>query len=145
MDENIDARLSPEVMQQIAALGDTPATDNDMATELRLLFPAFFFDHAAGQKFVATIGPENSHAKTCNLLQQNLGTYDLTTGLAKLHIPTIIIQGRQDPLDPEMAAETRDAIHGAKLIILERAGHFSWLENHADFTTALSGFLKTLH
>ncbi len=145
MDENIAARLSSEIMQQIAAIGGTPATDKNMATELRLLFPAYFFDHAAGQRFVSTISPENSHAETSNLLQGNLGTYDLTVGLAKLHIPTIIIQGRQDPLDPEMAAETRGAIPGSKLVILERAGHFSWLENLADFTTALSDFLKPLH
>ena len=61
--------------------------------------------------------------------------------LAKLHIPTLIVQGRQDPLDPEMASEARDAIPGAKLIILERAGHFSWLDNPTDFNAAVQPFL----
>ena len=55
-----------------------------------------------------------------------------------------IVQGRQDPIDPEMAAEARDAIPGAKLVLLERAGHFSWIENPTAFTAALAEFLKTL-
>ena len=89
--------------------------------------------------------PATCHALTSNLLQSAMPTYDITPGLAKLHIPTLILQGRQDPLDPEMASEARDAIPGAKLVILERAGHFSWLEAPDPFTHALDDFLAPLH
>ncbi len=44
-----------------------------------------------------------------------------------------------------MASETRDAIPNAKLVILERAGHFSWLEAPAAFTKAIDDFTASLH
>jgi proline iminopeptidase len=147
MMDNVTPRLTPEAMQQLAAINTdkTLSDDAKMAAGIRIFFAADFYDRAAAAKFALTMTPEACHALTANLLQSAMPTYDITPGLAKLHIPTLILQGRQDPLDPEMASETRDAIPGAKLIILERAGHFSWLEAPAPFTQALDAFMTPLH
>jgi proline iminopeptidase len=147
MMDNVSVRLSPETMKQVAAIDadTTKSADAKMAAEISLLFAADFFDRDAAAKFALTMTPEVCHALTSSLLQKAMPTFDLTPGLAKLHIPTVIVQGRQDPLDPEMASETRDAIPGSKLIVIERAGHFSWLDNPAAFTAALDDFLKPLH
>jgi len=144
MMDNVSVRLSPETMKQLAAINSSDKSpDAKMAAGISLLFAADFYDRDAAAKFALTMTPETCHALTSGLLQKAMPTFDLTTGLAKLHIPTLIVQGRQDPLDPEMASEARDAIPGAKLIILERAGHFSWLDNPKDFNTALQPFLAT--
>ena len=144
MMDNVSVRLSPETMKQVAAINSTnDSPDAKMAAGVRIFFAADFYDRAAAAKFALTMTPETCHALTANLLQTAMPTFDLTPGLASLHIPTLIVQGRQDPLDPEMASETRDAIPNAKLTILERAGHFSWLDNPKDFTTALEPFLAT--
>jgi len=142
MMDNVSVRLSPETMKQVAALDSSDKSpDAKMAAEISILFTADFFDRAAAAKFALTITPETCHALTAGLLQQATPTFDLTADLAKLHIPTLIVQGRQDPLDPEMASEARDAIPGAKLILIERAGHFSWLDNPTDFSAAVQPFL----
>ena len=142
MMDNVAVRLSPETMKQVAAIDSTnDSPDAKMAAEVRIFFSADFYDRAAAAKFALTMTPETCHALTSSLLQKAMPTFDLTPVLAKLHIPTLIIQGRQDPLDPEMASEARDAIPGARLIILERAGHFSWLDNPKDFTATLEPFL----
>jgi proline iminopeptidase len=141
--DNVSVR-SPETMKQLAAINSSDKSpDAKMAAGISLLFAADFYDRDAAAKFALTMTPETCHALTSGLLQKAMPTFDLTTGLAKLHIPTLIVQGRQDPLDPEMASEASDAIPGAKLIILERAGHFSWLDNPKDFNTALQPFLAT--
>jgi proline iminopeptidase len=147
MMDNVAPRLTPETTQQLSAINTdkTLSEDAKMAAEIRILFAADFYDRAAAAKFALTMTPESCHALTANLLQTAMPTFDLTPGLAKLHIPTLILQGRQDPLDPEMASETRDAIPGAKLVILERAGHFSWLEAPETFTRALDEFMAPLH
>jgi len=142
MMDNVAVRLTPETMKQVAAIDSTnDSPDAKMAAEVRIFFAADFYDRAAAAKFALTMTPETCHALTSSLLQKAMPTFDLTPGLAKLHIPTLIVQGRQDPLDPEMASEARDAIPNAKLIILERAGHFSWLDNPKDFTATLEPFL----
>ena len=143
MMDNVTPRLTPEAMQQLSAINTdkTLSDDAKMAAGIRIFFAADFYDRAAAAKFALTMTPETCHALTSSLLQKAMPTFDLTPGLAKLHIPTLIVQGRQDPLDPEMASEARDAIPGAKLLILERAGHFSWLDNPTDFSAALQPFL----
>ena len=144
MMDNVAVRLTPETMQQVATIDATnDSPDAKMAAGVRIFFAADFYDRAAAAKFALTMTPETCHALTSSLLQKAMPTFDLTPGLAKLHIPTLIVQGRQDPLDPEMASEARDAIPNAKLIILERAGHFSWLDNPKDFDAALQPFLAT--
>ena len=147
MQDNLAPRLTPEAMQQLGAISSdsTLSDDAKMAAGMRTIFATYFYDRAAAAKFVLTMKPEACHALTANLLQAALPTFDITPGLAKLHIPTLILQGRQDPLDPEMASEARDAIPNAKLIILERAGHFSWLEAPTPFTQALDAFAEPLH
>jgi proline iminopeptidase len=147
MMDNVSVRLAPEVMQQVAAIDadKTLSADAKMSAEIRLLFAADFFDRAAAAKFALTMTPATCHAATSNILERATPTFDYTADLAKLHIPTVIIQGRQDPLDPEMASEARDAIPGSKLIVIERAGHFSWLDNPTAVTTALNDFLTPLH
>lgn len=147
MQDNLAPRLTPEVSHQLSTIGtdNTLSDDAKMAAGMRILFPSYFYDRAAGTNFALTITPATCHVLTVNLLQSAAGAYDLTPGLAKLHIPTLILQGRQDPLDPEMASEARDAIPNSKLVILERAGHFSWLEASTPFTHALDEFTTPLH
>jgi proline iminopeptidase len=142
MMDNVSVRLSAETSKKMAAVSESKESpDAQMAAGLRLFFPADFFDQAAAAKFVQTMTPGTCHAATARILETAMPTYDLRPGLAKLHVPTLVLQGRQDPLDLAMAAETRDAIPGAKLVIVERAGHFSWLDNPGGFTEALNSFL----
>lgn len=142
MMDNVAPRMTPEMSRQLAEIGASKdAPDARMAAEIRLFFAADFYDRTAAQRFNATMTAESCHAATSELLETALPTFDLTPGLAKLHVAALIVQGRQDPLDPQMASETRDAIPGAKLVILERSGHFSWLENTKAFTEAVEGFL----
>ena len=146
MEDNLKPRFTPDDLKQIAALeaDKTLTTDARMLAENNIYFAADFYDRALVPQFLATQKPGSFHLKTVMLLMKAMPSFDYTAGLAKLHIPTLIVQGRQDPIDPEMAAEVRDAIPGAKLVIVERAGHFSWIENPKAFTAALDEFLKGL-
>jgi proline iminopeptidase len=52
----------------------------------------------------------------------SLGDYDLTTSLAGVRVPTLIVHGREDPIPVEASAAAADAL-GADFRILERCGH----------------------
>ena len=141
-DENIESRLSEAELKRAMDLDGKTVTDALMAEEAKLTFSnAYFFDRAVGRKFGETMTAENCHGQTSLLLMTEWGSYDLRPDLAKLHIPTLILEGRQDPLDLELASETRDAIPGARLVTLEKAGHFSWLEQPKIFAETITDFL----
>jgi proline iminopeptidase len=142
--DNRSLRLPPDTAKKLAAISESgQSPDEQMAASGRLLFAADFFDQAAAAKFVLTLTPATCHAATAAILHTTMPSYDLVKELNTLHVPTLVLQGRQDPLDPTMAAETRDAIPGAKLVLVERAGHFSWLDNPGEFAKELDGFLDT--
>jgi pimeloyl-ACP methyl ester carboxylesterase len=70
---------------------------------------------------------------------------DATSQLAQIRVPTLVLVGRDDAATPVAAAEKLTAgIPGAKLVILEKAGHLSNLEQPEGFNRAVRDFLASL-
>jgi pimeloyl-ACP methyl ester carboxylesterase len=62
--------------------------------------------------------------------------------LASIHVPTLVMWGRQDELIPLASGEKlRDGIRGAKLVVFEQCGHVPQIEKSAEFNRALLEFL----
>ncbi|SEB62283.1 alpha/beta fold hydrolase [Terriglobus roseus] len=142
------ARLGPAEqarMAELSKLGNTGTVAQQNARQiemLRMTFEAEFVDKEAGHRFAQTMTVDNFHMGTSAVLETALPDYDERPALAKLHIPTLIVQGRQDSLDPDLAALTRDAIPDAQLVIAEKAGHFGWLEQPEFYRTTIETFLR---
>jgi pimeloyl-ACP methyl ester carboxylesterase len=70
---------------------------------------------------------------------------DSTYILAAIDFPTLIIVGAEDQLTPPAEAESlRDGIRGARLQIIEGAGHLSNIERPVEFNAALIAFIESL-
>lgn len=62
--------------------------------------------------------------------------------LGSIHVPTLVMWGRQDELIPLASGEKlRDGISGAKLVVFEQCGHVPQIEKSAEFNRALLEFL----
>jgi 3-oxoadipate enol-lactonase len=70
---------------------------------------------------------------------------DSTPLLAHVSVPTLVITGDEDEMIPvDESRRMADAIPGARLVIVPRAGHLSNLEQPDAFNNALNTFLTTL-
>jgi pimeloyl-ACP methyl ester carboxylesterase len=70
---------------------------------------------------------------------------DAHPGLGAVAVPTLVIVGRDDVLTPPAQAEALVAgIRGARLVVLDGAGHLSNLERPARFNEAVRSFLDGL-
>ena len=57
-------------------------------------------------------------------------------------MPTLLVFGDQDPLTPPTVGEyMQEHISGSELIIIEKAGHMTNLEQPAAFNRAVLSFL----
>jgi pimeloyl-ACP methyl ester carboxylesterase len=54
--------------------------------------------------------------------------YDLLPKLRRLAMPSLVIRGEDDFVPVEVSAHIAEAIPGARLAVLPRCGHFSYLE-----------------
>ena len=66
---------------------------------------------------------------------------DVTARLRQITCPVLVLVGAQDPgTPPEMAAEIRDNLPGAQLIVIDSAAHLANLERPAAFYWAMEQF-----
>lgn len=66
--------------------------------------------------------------------------------LPAIDFPTLILVGAEDGLTPVAEAESlRDGIRGARLQVIEGAGHLSNIERPHEFNAALIEFIESLH
>jgi len=74
-----------------------------------------------------------------------LGEVDLRPMLAGLRQPALIIAGRNDRVTlPAAARWLAQALPGAKLLEISRAGHAPFISHHAQVAAAIRGFIDTL-
>jgi pimeloyl-ACP methyl ester carboxylesterase len=67
---------------------------------------------------------------------------DSTPTLAAIHVPTLVVVGREDSVTPPAAAEALHAgIAGSAIVVIPEAGHLTSLEQPAAFNAALAHFL----
>jgi 3-oxoadipate enol-lactonase len=67
---------------------------------------------------------------------------DRSAGLPRIAVPTLILVGEEDELTPpEESRRMAEAIPGARLEVLQGAGHLSNLEATEDFNRILTEFL----
>jgi 3-oxoadipate enol-lactonase len=70
---------------------------------------------------------------------------DARSGLDAIAVPTLVVVGRDDTLTPPAQSEAlAGRIRGARLVVIDGAGHLSNLEQPARFNAAVRGFLESL-
>ncbi len=153
--DNIRAALSADDQQSVRLLErygalagqHPPAADmrqeaNDVITEyFNIILKGYFYDKSKAKEIA--LAPGDMEPMIGNLVIGSLGknNWDLKSRLEQLNIKTLIIQGRQDPIDLETARDIHNAIKGSRLVVIERCGHFPWIEQPAAFYEAVRGFL----
>jgi pimeloyl-ACP methyl ester carboxylesterase len=71
--------------------------------------------------------------------------FDLSETLAQLDLPVLVAVGDKDRLTPPASARHMvEAIPGAKLLLLEDAGHSAFLEEHEVLDAAIADFARAV-
>jgi len=89
---------------------------------------------------LSRVNPEIIHGdfSACNSL-------NITEAVARIRIPTLVICGAEDKMTPPSLSQfIRDRIPGARLTLIEGAGHFVMMENPEAFNAALADFVNAL-
>jgi len=94
---------------------------------------------------VRTMIESNSHAGIAAAQRAMAARRDSTDLLPEMDLPVLVISGAEDNLTPVAEADSmRQAIKGARLKVIEEAGHLSNLERPDEFNGALLEFIESL-
>jgi proline iminopeptidase len=131
--DNVSLRLTSG---QSAAARQSPS--------VKAMLPGYFYGQDAAQKMIATFREDSYHDDVGQLLaaEEMAPGVDLRPALQQLALPALVIAGRQDPMDPGMQYEIHLALRNSQLVLLDRCGHFAWLEQPEGFYRAIREFLS---
>lgn len=94
---------------------------------------------------VRTIIESNSPAGIAGAQRAMAARRDSTDLLSEMDLPVLVISGAEDNLTPVAEADSmRQAIKGARLKVIEEAGHLSNIECPDEFSGALVEFIESL-
>ncbi len=75
-----------------------------------------------------------------------LRTFDWRKELPNITCPTFIVVGDQDWINrPEQSEETSRLIPKSQLTIIQKSGHFIWIDQEKKYLTAVTNFLKSIN
>lgn len=100
---------------------------------------AYFADPKKAAPLIDSMDEESFHDGVFWGIVFQMMALDLREGLEKVKAPVLVLHGKQDPL--ETAEEVHATFPGSKLVMIENAGHFPWLEQPEVFYRALGEFL----
>jgi proline iminopeptidase len=112
---------------------------------LRTFFRASFADPSLASQLDIHEDQRTSHnmMPVATLVMGPLGpNFDLWPEVATIRVPTLIVHGAEDLVPLEMPRELAQKIPGAQLVVIERAGHFPYVEKPAETFAAINQFLS---
>ncbi|MEJ2086168.1 MAG: alpha/beta fold hydrolase, partial [Acidobacteriota bacterium] len=79
-----------------------------------------------------------------SLILQSAGEFDLHEALTTLTVPTLVLHGDADPMPLAYAERIHQSIPDSRLVVLERSGHWVFVDAIDQITTAVEEFLSDL-
>ncbi|HEX6639529.1 MAG TPA: alpha/beta hydrolase [Thermoanaerobaculia bacterium] len=140
---NLAARFTEEEKATVRKWSDKELLKNDHKRAVleitKAKTPAYFADRTKAQLLIEPMTEESFNDAVFWSVVMQMGALDLRSGLEKLKAPVLVIHGKQDPL--ESAEEVHATFSGSRLVIVENAGHFPWLEQPKQVFGPLTEFL----
>jgi pimeloyl-ACP methyl ester carboxylesterase len=94
------------------------------------------------KSFADKLAKHDGYTVRAILSSPNLASERLDDRLAQIHLPTLVVWGKQDTLLPITSGERYAAgIAGAKLVSLDQCGHVPPVEKTAEFVPVVEAFL----
>lgn len=143
--EAIRRKASPDFSWLNAHINDTEPTDDKEYTEyFRQRVGFFVYDP---RKYAPIIARQLSNTMSASVHQAFEESPPVEqspplSDLSKITAKTLIVVGRQDPVCPLAESETiHRSVQGSRLVAIDQAGHFLWVEKPDEFFDAVNTFL----
>ena len=97
------------------------------------------------KKYVPVIAERltQSNMQVNNLIWQDLRKikFNCAPGLSTFNKPVLIIQGKQDIVDPKLAEKAHRILKNSKLVFVDHSVHYGWLDNKEQYLGEIEKFI----
>ena len=145
---NLVARLQPKDRARLDAFIELQESGSEeptlVAQILTTLWPSYsyVYDEVPAPRPLRLEVPLSDVPDTMASVEAHWAAGTLERGLPGLQLPALLIHGVADPLPSSASVETAALIPGARLELIERSGHFPWLERRGEIRPMVEAFLS---
>lgn len=132
-----------------AILVAPPATEYELQAldnESALVAPCYWHDLANTEKHGAAFAATTTALQPYQgVAHSHLADFDFVSRLPDIPAPTLIVVGASDGVTSlSQSQRLRLGLTNSKLLVIEKAGHFPWLEEPEAFFAGIQAFLPAL-
>jgi proline iminopeptidase len=132
---------APEIQRERAELAASGLRAADPAAYRQRAFELSVAGYFADPQRAADLTPFRVVGRVQQSVWQSLGDFNLLDDLGAVRCPTLIVQGRQDPI-PIASSESAARAMGADFVPLDACGHVPYVEQRTALFAALRSFLR---
>ena len=144
--DNLWSRLLPSDKELAEYWTDSIIVANDFKRARfeyqQAIFPAYFYDRKNSLILTQKLKPEDWNIDVWRLIWRDMNKIDLSEISRSYNKPVLVQHGRQDPIGELIPFVVSETYPNSKLVFIEQAGHFPWLEQPEIFTEAIISFLN---
>ena len=145
---NLVSRLRPRDRARLDAFIELQQSGDEeptlVAQILTTLWPSYsyVYDEVPAPRPLRLEVPLPDVPDTMASVEAHWAAGTLERALPKLDLPALLVHGVADPLPSSASIETAALIPGARLELVERSGHFPWLERPDHVRPLVEAFLS---
>jgi proline iminopeptidase len=132
----------PAIQAMRDELAASGLRESDPEAYRQRAFEASVAGYFANPSRAADLTPFRVIGRIQQSVWESLGDFDLTVDLASVHVPAIVVHGRQDPIPLESSESIAKSLH-AELVPLDDCGHVPYVEQPERLFSALKRFLHS--
>ena len=144
--DNLWSRLLPSDKELAEYWLDSIIVANDFKRARfeyqQAIFPAYFYDRKNSLLLTQKLKPEDWNIDLWWFIWDDMDKIDLSEISRSYNKPVLVLHGRQDPVGELIPLVVSQTYPNSKLVFIEQAGHFPWLEQPEVFTEAILSFLN---
>jgi proline iminopeptidase len=121
-------------------LNDSALRERDYAAYRQRAFELSVAGYFANPQRAESLTPFRVLGRVQQSIWESLGDFDLRESLRAVHVPVLVLHGRQDPI-PLVSAEAAAEALGAAMVVLDDCGHVPYVEQPAPLFAHIEQFL----
>ena len=135
-----DRQRSPQVEALRAELAASGLRERDIDAYRHRAFEISVAGYFADPRRASVLTPFRVTGRVQQSIWESLGDFDLRDGLRGVHIPALVVHGRQDPI-PLVSAQAAAEVLSCDIAVLDDCGHVPYVEQPQALFDRVETFL----
>ena len=139
--ELLSRQRGADIQSLRAKLSESGLRERDLEAYRQRSFELSVAAYFSNPELAGALTPFRVTGRVQQSIWESLGDFDLRASLRTVHLPALVVHGRNDPIPLSSSEAVAESLN-APLLLLETSGHVPYVEQPVELFEAIEGFLQ---